>query len=156
MNLSQIGTFVAIYPATWGIAQLVTGALSDRIGRKALITSGMWVQAAGIGMIAVAQSGAGFVTGSVLLGLGTAMVYPTLLAAIGDVASPAWRASSIGVYRLWRDLGYAVGAMLTGVTADLLGVSAALWLVAALTGLSGLIAAWRMTETSHSALLISH
>ena len=147
MNLRQIGTLAAIYPATWGIAQLATGALSDRVGRKPLITSGMCVQSVGIGVVAVAQSGVGFTTGSVLLGLGTAMVYPTLLAAIGDVASPAWRASSIGVYLLWRDLGYAVGAILTGITADLLGVSAALWAVAGLTCLSGLIAAWRMTET---------
>jgi MFS family permease len=153
MNIGQIGTLAAIYPATWGIAQLATGALSDRIGRKMLITSGMWVQAVSIGVIAVARGGEGFVTGSVLLGLGTAMVYPTLLAAIGDVALPAWRASAIGVYRLWRDLGYAVGAMLTGSTADLLGISAALWLVAALTVASGLVAAWRMTETSHSAPL---
>ena len=156
LSLSQIGTLAALYPATWGIAQLATGALSDRVGRKLLITSGMWVQAAGIGVIAVAQRVAGFATGSVLLGLGTAMVYPTLLAAIGDVASPAWRASSIGVYRLWRDLGYAVGAMLTGITADLVGVSAALWLVAALTCLSGLIAAWRMTETSRRVVFAAH
>jgi MFS family permease len=155
MDLSQIGALVALYPATWSVAQLATGALSDRIGRKPLITSGMWVQAVGIGVIAVAGSGWGFVTGIVLLGLGTAMVYPTLLAAIGDVASPAWRASSIGVYRLWRDLGYPVGALLTGATADLLGVSAALWLVAALTATSGLIAAWRMTETSRRSLFVS-
>jgi MFS family permease len=148
MNIGQIGALVALYPLTWSAAQLATGALSDWIGRKPLITSGMWVQAVGIGVFAVAQTGWSFATGTVLLGLGTAMVYPTLLAAIGDVASPAWRASSIGVYRLWRDLGYPVGAMLTGVTADLLGVSAALWLVAALTAASGLIAAWRMTETS--------
>jgi MFS family permease len=114
---------------------------------KPLIASGMWVQAVGIGVIAVKQGGGGFATGSMLLGLGTAMMYPTLLAAIGDVASPAWRASSIGVYRFWRDVGYAVGAMLTGVTADRLGVSAALWAVAALTASSGVIAAWRMTET---------
>ena len=149
MDLRQIGTLAAVYPATWGVAQLVTGPLSDRVGRKPLITSGMWVQSAGIGVTAVTQSVWGFATGSVLLGLGTAMVYPTLLAAIGDVASPVWRASSIGVYRFWRDLGYAVGAMLTGITADLLGVSAALWAVAAADGLSGLLAAWRMTETSH-------
>lgn len=148
MDLGQIGMLAAIYPATWGVAQLATGALSDQIGRKPLIASGMWVQSAGIGVIAVAHNGWGFATGSVLLGLGTAMVYPTLLAAIGDVASPAWRASSIGVYRLWRDLGYAAGAILTGITADLLGVSAALWAIAVLTCLSGLIAAWRMTETS--------
>jgi MFS family permease len=155
MDLSQMGALVATYPLTWSVGQLATGALSDWVGRKPLITFGMWVQAGGIGVIAVAQSARGFATGIVLLGLGTAMVYPTLLAAIGDVASPAWRASSIGVYRLWRDLGYAVGAMLTGVTADLLGVSAALWLVAALTALSGLIAAWRMTETSRRPLFVS-
>ena len=154
LTLTQIGMLAAAYPATWGGAQLATGALSDRVGRKPLITSGMLVQAVGIGVIAMSHTGAAFATGSVLLGLGTAMVYPTLLAAIGDVASPAWRASSIGVYRLWRDLGYAVGAMLTGVTADLLGVSAALWLVAALTCASGLVAAWRMTET-HVPLFVS-
>jgi MFS family permease len=148
MDLSQIGALAAVYPATWGVAQLATGAWSDRIGRKPLITTGMWVQAVGIGVVAAIRSGWGFTIGSVLLGLGTAMVYPTLLAAIGDVASPAWRASSIGIYRLWRDLGYAVGAMLTGVTADLLGLSAALWLVAVLTASSGFVAAWRMTETS--------
>jgi MFS family permease len=90
---------------------------------------------------------AGFATGSVLLGLGTAMVYPTLLAAIGDVAHPSWRASAVGVYRLWRDLGYAVGAVLAGVTADLFGLRAALWLIAALTFTSGAVAALRMTET---------
>lgn len=156
MDIGQIGMLAAIYPATWGVAQLATGALSDQVGRKPLITSGMWVQSVGIGVIAVAHNGWGFATGSVLLGLGTAMVYPTLLAAIGDVASPVWRASSIGVYRLWRDLGYAVGAILTGITADLLGVSAALWAIAVLTCLSGLIAAWRMTETNRSGLVVSH
>ena len=156
MDLRQIGSLAAIYPATWGLAQLATGALSDRIGRKPLITSGMWVQSAGIGVIAVARSGWGFATGSVLLGLGTAMVYPTLLAAIGDVAPPAWRASAIGVYRLWRDLGYAVGALLTGITADVLGVPAALWVVAVLTCGSGIIAAWRMTETRNRGLVLSH
>ncbi len=147
LTLAQIGILAAIYPATWGVIQLATGALSDHVGRKPLITSGMWVQSLGIGVIAMSRRTAGFAAGSVLLGLGTAMVYPTLLAAIGDVAGPVWRASSIGVYRFWRDLGYAFGAMLTGVTADLLGVSAALWLVAALTGASGLVAAWRMRET---------
>ena len=102
MDIGQIGMLAAVYPATWGIAQLVTGALSDRLGRKVLITSGMWVQAVDRRDCRRAE-GAGVRAGSVLLGLGTAMVYPTLLAAIGDVRSPAWRASSIGVYRLWRD-----------------------------------------------------
>ena len=147
MDLKQIGMLAALYPAIWGICQLMTGALSDRIGRKWLIAAGMWVQAAGIGIVAVSGSFAGFAAGAVLLGVGTAMVYPTLLAAIGDVAHPTWRASAVGVYRLWRDLGYAIGAIVAGVTADWLGLAAALWLVAALTFASGLIAALRMTET---------
>ena len=147
MDLTQIGTLAAVYPATWGIAQLVTGAWSDRAGRKWLIATGMWVQAAGIAVVALARGFAGFATGAALLGIGTAMVYPTLLAAIGDVAHPSWRASSVGVYRLWRDLGYAVGAVLAGVTADALGLSAAIWLVAVLTFVSGLIVSVRMRET---------
>lgn len=147
MSLRQIGVLAAIYPAVWGIGQLFTGALSDRIGRKGLITWGMWVQAAGIAVTALATGFAGFALGGVLLGLGTAMVYPTLLAAIGDVAHPEWRASAVGVYRLWRDLGYAVGALLAGFTADRFGLAAALWLVAALTFASGLVTATRMRET---------
>jgi len=147
MTLGQIGTLAAIYPATWGLAQLFTGAWSDRVGRKWLIASGMWLQAVGILAVALASAFAGFALGAALLGVGTAMVYPTLLAAIGDVAHPTWRAASIGVYRLWRDLGYAVGALLAGVTADLFGLSAALWLVAALTFGSGVVVSLRMTET---------
>ena len=146
MNLGQIGTLAAIYPATWGVAQIATGAWSDRIGRKWLIVSGMWVQAVGIGVVALASSFAGFAIGAALLGLGTAMVYPTLLAAIGDVAHPSWRASSVGVYRFWRDLGYAIGALLAGIIADAFGLPVALWLVAALTFLSGIIVALRMSE----------
>ena len=147
MTLAQIGTLAAIYPAVWGGAQLVTGALSDRVGRKWLIVGGMWVQAAGIAVTALGAQFMAFGAGAVLLGVGTAMVYPTLLAAIGDVAHPAWRASAVGVYRLWRDLGYAVGALLAGITADRFGLAAAVWLVAALTLLSGVIAALRMSET---------
>ena len=147
MSLAQIGTLAAIYPAVWGMAQIFTGALSDRIGRKQLIVWGMWVQAVGVAVTALSAGFLGFGFGAVLLGLGTAMVYPTLLAAIGDVAHPAWRASAVGVYRLWRDLGYAVGALLAGITADLFGLAAAVWLVAAITLLSGVIAAVRMNET---------
>ncbi|MBT9560756.1 MAG: MFS transporter, partial [Myxococcales bacterium] len=147
MDLSQIGTLAAIYPATWGVMQLFTGAWSDRVGRKWLIASGMWVQAVGIGVVVLAGGFWGFATGAALLGIGTAMVYPTLLAAIGDVAHPTWRASAVGVYRLWRDLGYAFGAVLAGVTADAFGLPAAMWLVAALTFGSGLIVAVRMRET---------
>ena len=151
LSLEQVGWLAAVYPATWGVAQLFTGAWSDRVGRKWLIASGMWVQAIGIALVALAAGFVGFALGAVLLGLGTAMVYPTLLAAIGDVAHPSWRASAVGVYRLWRDSGYAVGALVAGITADLLSLAAALWLVAGLTLVSGLIAAVRMTETLQRA-----
>ena len=133
MDLAQVGLLAAIYPATWGLGQLATGALSDRTGRKPLIVWGMWIQAAGIGVVTMAHAFAGFVIGAVLLGIGTAMVYPTLLAAIGDVAHPSWRASAVGVYRLWRDLGYAIGALLAGLTADAFGLTVAMWVIAALT-----------------------
>jgi MFS family permease len=151
MNLGQIGTLAAIYPGTWGVAQLFTGALSDRAGRKWLIASGMWVQALGIGIVIASSGFGGFAAGQALLGVGTAMVYPTLLAAIGDVAHPSWRASSVGVYRLWRDLGYAIGALLAGATADALGLPAAMWLVAAITFGSGAVVAVRMSETLRRA-----
>ena len=147
ISLKQIGTMAALYPATWGIAQLFTGAWSDRVGRKWLIAAGMWAQALGITATILSSSLFGFATGAVLLGIGTAMVYPTLLAAIGDVAHPTWRASSIGVYRLWRDLGYAIGALLAGVAADFFGLAIAMWTVAGLTLFSGVIVAVRMAET---------
>ena len=147
MSLREIGTLAAVYPAVWGIGQLFTGALSDRIGRKGLIVGGMWIQAAGIALTAASTGFAGFAAGGVLLGLGTAMVYPTLLAAIGDVAHPSWRASAVGVYRLWRDLGYAAGALLAGLVADAFGLAPAIWVVAGLTFASGALAAQRMTET---------
>ena len=147
MNLAQVGLLAAVYPATSGVGQLVTGALSDRTGRKPLIVWGMWIQAAGIGVVTMAHAFAGFVIGAVLLGIGTAMVYPTLLAAIGDVAHPSWRASAVGVYRLWRDLGYAVGALLAGVTADAFGLNVAMCVIAALRFLSGVVSATRMAET---------
>jgi MFS family permease len=149
MSLERIAALAAIYPATWGLVQLGTGALSDRFGRKWLIASGMWTQAIGIGSVIVSETFSGFVAGCVLLGIGTAMVYPTLLAGIGDVATPSWRASAIGVYRFWRDLGYAVGAVIAGVTADLLGVGGAMWVVAAVTCASGFVVAFRMSETLH-------
>ena len=147
MTLTQIGILAAIYPAVWGIAQVFTGAVSDRVGRKQLIVWGMWIQAAGIALTAMASRFPGFSMGAALLGLGTAMVYPTLLAAIGDVAHPAWRGSAVGVYRFWRDSGYVIGAVLAGITADLLGLAVPIWLIAGLTFLSGVIVAMRMTET---------
>lgn len=147
MDLKQVGMLAAVYPAVWGIGQLFTGALSDRIGRKALIVGGMLVQAGAIALIILASRFAGFATGAALLGIGTAMVYPTLLSAIGDAVDPAWRATTMGVYRFWRDMGYAIGALISGVVADLFGVSAAMWLVAALTAASGVLVAQRMRET---------
>ncbi len=152
LDVGAIGTLAAIYPATWGLAQLATGAWSDRLGRKWLIACGMWVQAVGIAIVALAGQFAWFAAGGVLLGLGTAMVYPTLLAVIGDVAHPSWRASAVGVYRLWRDLGYAIGAVLAGVTADALGIPTAMWVVAALTLASGVVVAVRMTETRRATV----
>lgn len=149
MSLDRIGVLAAIYPATSGLVQLATGALSDRIGRKWLIASGMWVQAAGIGVVVASQAFAGFAVGATLLGIGTAMVYPTLLASIGDVALPSWRASAIGVYRLWRDLGYAIGAVIAGLAADRFGLAGAIWLIAGLTAASGFVVAVRMRETRH-------
>lgn len=147
LGLETIGLLVALYPAVWGVSQLVTGGLSDRIGRKWLIAGGMAVQSIGITFIALRWDSVGFAMGSVLLGLGTAMVYPTLLAAIGDVAHPSWRASAVGVYRLWRDLGYAFGAIIAGLVADRFGLSQAALVVAALTLASGAIVALRMQET---------
>ena len=145
MSVAEIGTLAAIYPAVWGVAQIGTGALSDRTGRKWLIAAGMWLQAAAIALIVPSRSFAAFAGAQALLGLGTAMVYPTLLAAVGDVAAPAWRASAVGVYRLWRDLGYAIGAMLAGLTADAFGLPAAIGVTAALTAASGVVVATRMS-----------
>ena len=150
MSLKQIGWLAAIYPAVWGIGQLYTGALSDRIGRRMLIVFGMWVQSIGIAVVILSKQFVGFAFGAAMLGAGTAMVYPTLLAAIGDVAHPSWRASSVGVYRLWRDLGYAFGAVIGGVVADWFGMNAAMWCIALLTLMSGLAVWLRMQET-HSA-----
>ena len=147
MTLAQIGWLAAIYPAVWGLGQLVTGAASDRYGRKAFIVVGMWLQAAGIALVALSSGFGGFAASAVLLGVGTAMVYPTLLAAIGDVAHPSWRASAVGVYRLWRDSGYAAGAVIAGVVADAFGLSAAVWSIAALTTVSGVVVLVRMRET---------
>jgi MFS family permease len=147
MTLGQIGVLAAVYPAVWGVAQLATGAWSDRVGRKWLIAGGMWVQAAGILAVLRAEGMAASLAGAALLGFGTAMVYPTLLAAVGDVAAPSWRASAVGVFRLWRDLGYAAGALMAGLVADRFGMHAAIAAVAALTFASGLVVAVRMRET---------
>ena len=147
LTVGQVGVLAALYPAVWGAGQLVTGALSDRWGRKWLIAAGMWLQALAIGLMAIGTTFGTWAVAAVVLGAGTAMVYPTLLAAIGDVAHPAWRARSVGVYRLWRDGGFAVGALLAGLLADAFGMLTAIWAVAALTAVSGLVVAVRMYET---------
>ena len=147
LSLERISFLAALYPAVWGGAQLVTGGLSDRTGRKWMIAFGMVVQAAGIALFVAGKSFAPWAVAAVLLGLGTAMVYPTLLAAVGDVAHPSWRASAVGVYRLWRDGGYAVGALLAGSLADVLGLPWAIGAIGGLTFLSGVIAATVMYET---------
>ena len=147
LPIVQIGILAAAYPAVWAIAQVATGALSDRIGRKWLVVVGMLVQAGAIGAIALGSGFATWLAASAFLGLGTAMVYPTLLAVIADVADPAWRGSAVGVYRLWRDLGFAAGAIVAGLVADRFGIPAAVWVVAALTAFSGAVVLLRMRET---------
>ncbi|QOT15586.1 MFS transporter [Paenarthrobacter sp. YJN-5] len=149
LNLGQIGILAAAYPAAWGLAQLVTGAASDRGGRKWFITAGMLVQSVALGIFAFAHDFGPWLAAAIILGLGTALVYPTLLAAIGDVAHPIWRARSVGVYRLWRDGGFAVGALLSGVLADLYGIPAAVAVVAAITAVSGAVVAVRMRNNDH-------
>ncbi|MGI9126412.1 MAG: MFS transporter [Mycobacterium sp.] len=147
MAIDRIGLLVAVYPGVWGAAQILTGALSDRWGRKHLITAGMLTQAVALALIATGHSFRWWLAAGALLGAGTAMVYPTLLAVIGDVAHPLWRARSVGVYRRWRDSGYAVGAVVGGVAADLWGLRAAVWSAAAITAVSALVVAVRMYET---------
>jgi MFS family permease len=146
-SLVEIGWLAALYPGVQGLGQLGTGLLSDRVGRKSLIAIGMWLQALAIGLIVLTEGFQAWAAGAVLLGLGTALVYPTLLAAIGDVAHPEWRASAVGVYRFWRDSGYAIGALLAGVLADLLGLRPAIGAVAVLTFISGVVVAVWMYET---------
>lgn len=131
----------------WGVAQLLTGPLSDRWGRKWIIVAGMWVQALGIAILAAGHGFWIWAGGAVLLGLGTALVYPTLLAAVSDVAHPDWRATAVGVYRLWRDGGYAVGALAAGLLADATSIPVAIAAIGGLTFLSGSLVAGVMYET---------
>ncbi len=147
LSIGRIGVLAALYPAVWGVGQLYTGGLSERVGRKPLIVGGMLIQSDALGGIAATRTFTAWAAGAVLLGAGTAMVYPTLLAAIGDVAHPAWRARSVGVYRLWRDSGFAIGTLIAGIIADLISIPAAIYAVAALTAASGLVVAVRMYET---------
>jgi MFS family permease len=147
LGVDRIGILKAVYPAVWGMLQVLTGPLSDRWGRKGLIVTGMWVQAGGIFITVLGRSFGWWLFGSVLLGLGTAMVYPSLIAAVSDASHPSWRARSLSVYRFWRDLGYAVGALSAGAIADAFGLSWAIASAGALTFLSGVVVATRMRES---------
>jgi MFS family permease len=148
LGVERIGILKAVYPATWGILQIATGPLSDRWGRKGLIVTGMWVQSAGLFLTALTRSFEWWLLGSLLLGVGTAMVYPSLIAAVSDASNPTWRARSLSVYRFWRDLGYAIGALSAGIIADIFGMAWAVEVIAALTFVSGAIVALIMRERS--------
>jgi MFS family permease len=148
LGVQRIGILKAVYPAAWGILQVVTGPLSDHWGRKGLIVVGMWVQAAGLFLTALTREFEFWLTGSLLLGAGTAMVYPSLIAAVSDASHPVWRARSLSVYRFWRDLGYAIGALSAGIIADAFGLSWAIGTIAALTFFSGMLVALLMREPS--------
>jgi MFS family permease len=154
LSLREIGALAAIYPATWGIAQLATGALSDKFGRKWLIAVGMLIQGAALVAMVFVNGFAAWSLVAVTLGIGTAMVYPTLIAAVADVAHPSWRASAVGVYRFWRDMGYFIGAILAGIVADAFGLSQAIAVVGILTILSGIAVVVRMPETLRKPLAI--
>jgi len=146
LSIERIGILKAIYPAVWGVLQVATGPLSDRWGRKGLIAAGMWVQAAALLLTAATRSFSWWALASVLLGLGTAMVYPTLIAAVSDASHPSWRARSLSVYRFWRDLGYAVGALAAGIMADIFGAAWAIAAIGVLTFASGVVVAAVMEE----------
>jgi len=148
LGVERIGILKAVYPATWGILQIATGPLSDRWGRKGLIVAGMWVQSAGLFLTAFMRSFEWWLVGSLLLGLGTAMVYPTLIAAVSDASHPTWRARSLSVYRFWRDLGYAIGALSAGLIADSFGLASAINAIAVLTFISGAMAGALMRQRS--------
>ena len=144
----RIGLLAALYPGVWCIGQLFTGAWSDRVGRKPLIVAGMLLQGAALALMAATTGFGPWAVGAVLVGAGTALVYPTLIAAVGDVAHPTWRATAVGVYRLWRDTGYVVGGLIGGIVADAFNLRAAVWTVAALSIASGVIVATRMTSAA--------
>ena len=146
LGVERIGILKAVYPAVWGVLQIMTGPLSDRWGRKGLIVAGMWVQAAALFLTASARGFSWWFLSSILLGLGTAMVYPTLIASVSDASHPAWRARSLSVYRFWRDLGYAIGALSAGIMTDLFGAAVAIAAIGALTFMSGMIVAVAMQE----------
>jgi MFS family permease len=144
LRISEIGILAALYPGVWCVGQLFTGAWSDRVGRKPLIVAGMLLQGAALAFMAATTGFASWAVGAILIGAGTALVYPTLIAAVGDLAHPTWRARAVGIYRLWRDTGYVVGGLVGGLVADALDLRAAVWAVAALSVASGIVVATRM------------
>ena len=150
LSVGRIGVLAALYPGVWCVGQLFTGAWSDRTGRKPLIVAGMFVQGGALALMAAATGFGPWAVGAVLIGVGTALVYPTLIAAVGDAAHPSWRAGAVGVYRLWRDTGYVVGGLVAGVVADALDLRAAVWVVAALSVASGVVVAIRMTPPART------
>ena len=156
LHVEGIGILKFVYPTVWSLSQIVTGPLADRLGRKRLIVGGMAVQAGAIWLILATRTFDWWLAASALLGIGTAMVYPALLAIVSDAAAPTWRARSLGVYRFWRDLGYAVGALLAGVIADLIGIGWAIGVVGGLTLLSGIVTAVVMVETRSQATTSPH
>jgi MFS family permease len=144
LGVERVGILKAVYPIVWGAGQVATGPLSDRCGRKGLIVAGMWVQAAALFLTAVMRQFGWWLVASLLLGVGTAMVYPTLIAAVSDASHPSWRARSLSVYRFWRDLGYAIGALSAGLIADRFGFATAIYAIATLTFMSGAVTAVAM------------
>ena len=146
LSVERIGILKGVYPAIWGVLQVVTGPLSDRWGRKGLIAAGMWVQAAGLFIVAILDGFVWWLLGSVLLGIGTAMVYPSLLAAVSDAADPTWRARALSVYRFWRDLGYAIGALTAGLLAAIVGFAWTITAIGLLTFGSGIAVTALMKE----------
>jgi MFS family permease len=148
VSIEQAAALGSTYLAVWGISQLFTGPLSDRVGRKPLITGGLWVQSIGIGLFVLSAGKSTWLIAPVVMGLGTGMVYPTLLAAVSDLAHPSWRASALGIYRLWRDSGYAWGALVGGALADVFSIQAAVLVIAVLTATSGGIAFFCLPETA--------
>ncbi len=146
LTLQETSVLAAVYPATWGVGQLATGPLSDRRGRKTPIVAGMLLQGAALLALTAVSGFAAWTAVLMALGIGTACVYPTLLAAVGDIAHPSWRGVAIGVYRLWRDLGYLAGALLAGALADAYGIPLAIRAIAVITVASGIIVAFRLPE----------
>ena len=152
LSIVQLGAVASTYPAVWGLGQLLTGPLSDRLGRRLPIAAGMWAQALALLWFWAGDGFSDMLSAAILLGVGTALTYPALLAAVGDIASPSWRATAVGVYRTWRDGGYVVGAIAAGVLADLFDVQTALLAVAGATALSG-VDAWVHLQSSSDNLM---